>query len=192
VRLDGPWTTAHPGASVDRAARRPECASWYLGHEGRQRTVVEGFGGPMKGEGSSLVVDRCRRNTLLHQFDSASIDDDVILGGWDDYGPTQVMRHAEMHCWIVGSPFGPLALGPFIEQPQACRLRQADLPSRRHVVRRGPVVEALLDKDEIEPSAELGTYLRHAGDLDEAKPLVKKDRGFVLTGDGPHHDVFVQ
>ena len=63
------------------------------------------------------------------------------------------------------------------------------LPDPLSVKVPGSVIQAELENDQILPSTELGTDLRHAGHLDKAQSLVEANRCFVRTIHGSNHRV---
>jgi hypothetical protein len=54
---------------------------------------------------STLVMDRCRRQSRLDQFDPTAVDDLVVVGSRDDDGPAEVVGDAEAHAadyaWVL-------------------------------------------------------------------------------------------
>jgi hypothetical protein len=54
---------------------------------------------------STLVMDRCRRQSRLDQFDPTAVDDLVVVGSRDGDGPAEVVGDAKAHAadyaWVL-------------------------------------------------------------------------------------------
>jgi hypothetical protein len=59
--------------------------------------VIDSLTRAVQGMCTPLVMDGRRRKTRLDQLDPSTVDDNVVGGGRDGHGPTEVVRDPETH-----------------------------------------------------------------------------------------------
>ena len=84
-------------ASSSNAAAVPGDGRPHVGHQPRERVVVEGRRRPVEQVVAALVVDRCRRDAGLDELDPAPVDHLVVGRGRHGDRPAEVVGDAETH-----------------------------------------------------------------------------------------------
>jgi hypothetical protein len=82
---------------VERRRRRAFDRRSYVGHQRRERIVVEGLCRAVEEMGSAHVMDRCRGQAGFDQLDPPTVNDLVISRRGHNDGPAEVVGDAESH-----------------------------------------------------------------------------------------------